>query len=217
VPTTAGSFEARSIPNPNRPHVQPGSLAFAGVVVCLRGIDPARAKPWDLPPVRVELNEFQVVVKQGDDAPRRAGFVRRGDAVAMASAERQFHVLRGRGAAFFSLPFPEPGKPLSRTFDHAGRVDLSSGAGYYWASAELFVDDHPYYALTDADGRFAFDRVPAGETSVVAWHPSWHAGTIERNPETGLATRLTYAAPIEAASGVRVQPGQTATAELRLR
>ena len=29
--------------------------------------------------------------------------------------------------------------------------------------------DHPYYALTDANGRFSFDRVPMGEVEVVVW------------------------------------------------
>ncbi|RDJ93047.1 hypothetical protein B4Q13_24620, partial [Lacticaseibacillus rhamnosus] len=55
----------------------------------------------------------------------------------------------------------------------AGRVELSSGAGYHWAHANLFVTNHPYFAFTDLDGRFAFDQVPAGAVKVVAWHPNW--------------------------------------------
>src|SRR3954453_7589641 len=65
MPKGDGSFETRMMANPNAPHIDPESKAVAEAVVCLRGIDPARARPWDLPPVRVELADRQIVVKQG--------------------------------------------------------------------------------------------------------------------------------------------------------
>lgn len=216
VPTTAGSFEMKSMANPNQPQVDPATKGVAGAVVWLAGVELAKAKTWDLPPVRVEFRDLQIVVKQGDDAPKRAGFVRRGDAVRMASADATFHILRGRGAAFFSLAFPDANKPLSRTFDTPGRVELSSGAGYFWAHANLFVADHPYFALTDREGRFAFDNVPAGEVRVVAWHPSCWGAKQERDPETGLVSRQNYAAPLEATLPAHVEPGRTASADVRL-
>lgn len=216
VATMGGSFETRPMVNPNAPRIDPQSKAVVGAVVFLRGIDVAKARPWDQPPAYVELRDYQIVVRQGG-AAGRVGFVKRGDAVEMTSAEGVFHILRGRGAAYFSLAFPDADRPLTRKFDQPGRVELTSGAGYYWANAHLFVDDHPYYALTDADGRFAFDRVPAGGVSVVAWHPHWHGAKQERDPETGLVTRQTYAAPLEVASPARVEAGRTANAELRLR
>ena len=43
-----------------------------------------------------------------------------------------------------------------------GRFELTSAAGYYWQSADLFVCDHPYYAVSDGTGRFQFTQVPAG-------------------------------------------------------
>jgi hypothetical protein len=177
-------------------------------------VNPAAAKPWDLPPVRVEAADRQIVVRQGESGPRRVGFVRRGDAVALASAEPAFHVIRGRGAAFFSYAFPEPGRPLTRTLDRPGRVELSSGAGYYWARADLFVDDHPYYALTDRDGSFALDRVPAGPVELVVWLPGWLPARQERDPESGLITRQTYTPPVEVRTPVTIAPGQTATANI---
>jgi hypothetical protein len=40
-----------------------------------------------------------------------------------------------------------------------------------WMEGQLFVFDHPYYALTKADGTFEIPFVPAGaEVSVMAWH-----------------------------------------------
>ena len=217
VASGEGSFELRPMPNPNRPIVDPVTNGVGGAVVFLVGVDERRAKPWEMPPPCVELRDLQILIKQGDDSPKRAGFVRRGGGVQMASVEPKFHVLRGRGAAYFSLAFPDPNKPLTRTFDKAGRVELSSGAGYHWAHANLFVADHPYYALTDRQGRFSFESVPASALKVVAWHPNWWPTNLERDPETGLVSRMTYAAPLEVTTPVTVEAGRTTTAELRLR
>jgi hypothetical protein len=209
-----GTFDLRMMPNPNRPVVDPDSRAVAGAVVFLRGVNPAAAKPWDLPPVRVETADRQIVVRQGESELRRVGFVRRGDSIALASAEPVFHVLRGRGAAFFSYAFPEPGRPLTRTLDRAGRVVLSSGAGYYWASADLFVDDHPYYTITDRDGGFALDRVPGGPVELVVWLPGWLPARQERDPEGGLIARQTYSPPVEVCTPLTVTPDQAVTADV---
>ncbi|MDB5306839.1 MAG: hypothetical protein JWO38_1041 [Gemmataceae bacterium] len=209
VPKSDGSFDRQLVPNPNRPDIEPISRGLVGAVVFLRGVDPSAAKPWDLSPVRVEMNDRQVRVRQGDSAPGRVGFVRRGAPVEMASAEPVYHVLRGRGAAFFSLTFPDPGGPISRTFDEVGRVELSSGAGYYWASADLLVDDHPYYTLTDRKGRYTLQQVPAGAVDLVVWLPGWTVARHERDPETGLITRQSYGPPVEVVSRVAVERGKS--------
>ena len=215
VPAADGNFSMTMIPNPNVPAFEamgglnnppPEPPGVVNAVVFLRGIDPSRAKPWDHPPVRLEMKDHNIRVVQGGFTGR-VGFVHRGDAVEMKSAEPVYHVLRARGAAFFSLTFPKAEEPLSRTFDAPGRVELSSGAGFYWARADLFVADHPYFARTDSKGRFEFENVPPGSYEVVAWMPGWDVAKHERDPETGLVFRLTYAAPIERASAIALPPG----------
>lgn len=39
-----------------------------------------------------------------------------------------------------------------------------------WMSAWLRVFDHPYYAVTDADGAFELKDAPAGEYRLMVWH-----------------------------------------------
>ena len=39
-----------------------------------------------------------------------------------------------------------------------------------WMRAWIWEFDHPYYATTDADGRFEIKDVPPGTYTVVAWH-----------------------------------------------
>lgn len=205
-PGADGNFTMQMIPNPNVPAIDEKTQGVVGAVVFLRGVNAAKAKPWDLKPVRVELRDRGIRIHQGEANPARAGFVRRGDAVEMLSAEPVFHILRARGAAFFSLAFPEPNQPLSRTFEKSGRIEFTSGAGFYWASADLFVVDHPYYTLADSEGRFTFEEVPAGPVEVVAWLPGWDVKKQERDPETGLIFRQTYGSPREASLKLNLAP-----------
>ena len=214
-PNPDGNFTVRMMPNPNAPAIDDRTRGLAGAVVFLRGLDPTLAKPWDLPPARIELHDRGIRIVQGTSTGR-TGFVRCGGSVEMRSAEPVFHILRARGAAFFSLTFPLPDQPLTRTFEKAGRVELSSGAGYYWAAADLFVVEHPYYALTDAEGRFVFEQVPPGAHEVVAWHPNWNVAKQERDPESGMTFRQTYGKPLERSSRLNQEPHGSVEATLTL-
>lgn len=207
--------DLRHVPLGNAPRIDPAHRGVAGAVVYLREVHVNRAKPWDLPKVEVELRDSQIVVKQGERVGR-AGFVRRGDSFTAQSAEPVYHNLRVRGAAYYALPFPDPHKPLTRVLSTCGRVELTSASGSYWQAADLFVCDHPYYAETDADGRFQFANVPEGNYDLVAWHPNWEIVRKELNPERGIPDRLIYAPPLETSRPVSVARGRMALANLTL-
>jgi hypothetical protein len=193
-------------PNPNAPVVSAKMHGVGNAVVFLRGIDPRRAKPWNLPPVTVAQRDYSLRVLQGDsDGPY--GVVRRGDSVEMVSRQDAFHALRAGGAAFFTLAFPDANQPLSRPLKQNGVVELTSAAGYFWMRAYLFVDEHPYYCRTDADGRFQFAQVSAGHYEVVCWMPNWHKHSHDRDPESTLFSRWYFAAPLELKRSVEVKAG----------
>jgi hypothetical protein len=136
----------------------------------------------------------------------RVGFVRRGDSIAAVNCDGEFHALRGRGTAFFSLPLVDRDRPTARRLEQAGIVELSSAAGYYWMQAHLFVVDHPYYSRTDRQGRFRLEQVPAGNYEVVCWMPNWVVARKERDPESGLISRAVFAPPLEQMAPVVVLP-----------
>ncbi len=216
-PSPAGPYtrEKTLWPNPNAPVIDATTHAVGGAVVFLRGVDVRRARPWDLPPVRVVQQGQKFHVRQGE-ADGSIGFVRLGDAVEMVSAEPIFHSLHAGGAAFFTLAFAGPDRPRTRRLTERGVVELTSAAGYFWMRGYLFVDDHPYYARTNAAGRFRLTDVPPGRYEVVCWLPDWREEHHERDPETGLVTRLFFRPPRESVRPVEVGPNGSAAVEFEL-
>jgi len=199
-------------PNPNGPVIDSRSRSVGNAVIFLRGMDAAKAKPWTLPPVRVEQRGLCFHVLQGDfDSPY--GFVRRPDPIEMVSRDSYFHALHVGGANFFTLMFPDFGQPLSRPLKENGVVELTSAAGYYWMRAYLFVDDHPYYVRTDSEGRFSLEQVPPGRYEVVCWMPNWQEARHERDPESGLVTRLLFRPPVTLVETVEL--GKQGSKEVR--
>jgi hypothetical protein len=177
-------------------------------VVFLRGVDPRKAKPWDLPPVRVELEDYQVHVRQGD-AVGRCGIVRSGTQVGFVSKQPVFHSLQARGAAWFALPFADANCEQTRTLSRPGVVELCSGAGYYWMRGYLFVLEHPYAAETDASGSFTLRGVPPGRYELVVWHPNWQEASHSRDADTCQICRLVLRPPFEAVQAVDLGPRET--------
>jgi hypothetical protein len=201
--------------NPNAVVVDAATHGVAHAVVFLRGIEPGRGRPWDHPPVRVQMRDYQYHILQGD-ADSRTGFVRRGASFTMESAQPRFHSLVARGSAFFALPFPNPSQPCTRRLDRRGVVELTSGAGYFWMRAHLFVDDHPYYTRTDATGRFVLSQVPPGDYDLVCWLPNWLEGEHELDADTGLIYRLQFRPPVQVVQPVRLGPGAMSTASFTI-
>jgi hypothetical protein len=123
--------------------------------------------------------------------------VRKGDAAEMVSRDPWMHALHAGGEAFFTLMFPDPDQSLRRILSKSGLVELSSNNGYFWMRGYLFVDDHPYYCRTDREGSFSLPAVPAGAFRLVAWLPNWKLARQERDPESGLVSRITFEQPLE--------------------
>jgi hypothetical protein len=197
----------REWPNPCAPAIDP-SGGVGQAVVFLRGVDPQKAKPWDLPPVHVTLDNYQIQVHQGDTTGRCA-YVLRGTTVGFESRQEVFHSLQARGAAWFALPFPDANRVQARTLSHDGVVELCSGAGHYWMRGYLFVLDHPYVTQTDAQGKFVLRDVPSGKYELVVWHPNWLEASHSRDADTCQICRLVLQPPLEVVRTVEIGPRET--------
>ncbi|MBI2804103.1 MAG: carboxypeptidase regulatory-like domain-containing protein [Planctomycetes bacterium] len=199
---------------PHVPQVHKDNRGVSGAVVFLRGVDPRRAKAWDHAPVRVEFHARRLEVQQGTHRGP-VGFVRRGSRFEIVNRDADYHNLHGRGAAFFAAPIIKGQAPQTRQASKEGIVDLTCGAGYFWMHAHLFVTEHPYFARTDADGRFSLNQVPAGSYEVVSWLPSWRVEQKQRDPEMSVVVRWIWQAPREQVRTVHVDPGRVSEVEYR--
>jgi hypothetical protein len=215
LPQAGGRTEARSLPDPNSPKIDPQTNGIAGAVVYLEHVDPERAKPWNYSPVHIEMRAEGIRVVQGE-TPVPAGFVRLGDEIEMTSREAVMQSLCVRGAAFFTLAFPDPDRPLRRRLNHGGLVELSSGMGHYWWRGYVFVCPHSYFNWTDAEGRFTLTQVPAGDMRVVCWLPNSKIARTERDPNTIAILRLAYEKPLERASPIRLEVGAIKQMEIQM-
>lgn len=60
---------------------------------------------------------------------------------------------------------------ISKTFEFPETVKVTCDV-HKWMTSWLIVQENPYYAITDANGNFKLDGVPAGTYTVEAWQES---------------------------------------------
>jgi hypothetical protein len=204
-----------SWPNLHAPVVDSETQGVQNAVIFWRQVDLRKSRPWNHEPVQVEMGRWQMQVKQGSTASP-VGFVQRGENITAVTKKKIFHVLRGQGAAFFSLPFPDPEFTTTKRLDQVGRVELFSGAAYYWMVAHLFVNEHPYYTLSDTQGRFEMAQVPEGTYQVICWLPNWNIAWQVRDPESSQITRIGYAPPVELEANVNVASGKRGQVDFKV-
>jgi len=73
---------------------------------------------------------------------------------------------------------------LPKTFEFPETIKITCDV-HKWMTAWLIVQENPYYALTDADGKFRIDEVPAGTYTVEAWQESLGKTTQEVTVSAG--------------------------------
>jgi hypothetical protein len=79
----------------------------------------------------------------------------------------------------FNVGQPIQGLTTERVFDVAEVMIPFKCDVHKWMNAYAGVVDHPYFAVTDENGRFAIDNLPPGEFVIEAWHERY--GTQEVN------------------------------------
>ena len=89
------------------------------------------------------------------------------------SSDATLHTVHMTGAATLNLPFPFTNQVTSHKLPALGLANLRCNGGHVWMNAEMFVVQHPYYAVTSTNGSFELTDVPPGEYELVAWHEGW--------------------------------------------
>jgi hypothetical protein len=73
-----------------------------------------------------------------------------------------------------------------------------------WMSGWVRIFDHPYFAVTDADGKFEMPKAPVGDYRLVVWHESlgWLGGAAGKD---GQPITITAGAPTDVGA-LKVKP-----------
>jgi len=93
-----------------------------------------------------------------------------GTTVDFPNSDRIFHnVFSLSKAARFDLGRYAAGRSKSVRFDRPGIVRVFCDIHSHM-NAFILVFSHPFFAVTDAEGRYRLDNVPPGTYNVIAWH-----------------------------------------------
>jgi hypothetical protein len=105
----------------------------------------------------------------------------RSQVMAMVNHDPSFHnphFFNAKNVSLLNVPMPDPDQEIDHKFlrtrlkNETGvmrlQCDVHSNMNAYWAGF-----DHPYFAVTDADGKFVISGVPAGKYTLVAWHEGY--------------------------------------------
>lgn len=102
--------------------------------------------------------------------------IRVGDSVTFSNSDTATHNVRASGeVGDFNLTMPAGGTGHTIKFDKAGSVRRPLEIGCVFHSnmrAWVFVFDHPFFAVTKADGKFRLEDVSAGEYELEMVHPA---------------------------------------------
>lgn len=91
----------------------------------------------------------------------------------------------------FNLGQPAKGK-RTKFFTTAEKAIKFKCDVHPWMSAYIFVMDHPFFAVSDEEGKFTIDGLPAGKHTFVAWHEEYGEQEIEVEVTAGATTEIVF-------------------------
>jgi hypothetical protein len=170
------SWAGAKVPKPREDLVvNPRSKGVKDVFVFLiDATDPTKVKRLPVNPALERTGEAAVVIQAGP--PRRfephALALQQGQTLAIENTTRVADAIAVEagddpGAGRFVLP---AGEALRRALGASRHVIPVSSAINRSMRLWVWVFDHPYFAVTDTDGKFEIKGAPAGRWRLVIWH-----------------------------------------------
>jgi len=86
---------------------------------------------------------------------------------------------------------------ISKTFEFPETIKITCDV-HKWMTAWLIVQENPYYVLTDENGKYTLEGVPAGTYTVQAWQESLGKTTQEVTVSAGGEATADFAMEIKA-------------------
>lgn len=179
----------KSGPVPNEEYViNPKNQGVQNVFVWL--VDATEPKKLKAPPIHADLKEVpktEAVIDQPacKFEPHAQG-IRLGQTLVIKNSSDILHNSNWNGGE---------GEGANPSIPAGGKVEVKVKEASYtpfivncgvhpWMKGYFRVFDHPYFAVTDADGKFSIAKAPAGKYNIVMWHEAvgWVNGTRTGQP-----------------------------------
>lgn len=131
--------------------------------------------------------------------PRVAGIVA-GQKLLVRNSDNTFHNVWGQVSNKDAFNKPQGPKAADLSLDPSAAkpgdvVELKCGV-HGWMHAYVAVQDHPYFAVTKADGTFEIKGLPQGTYTLEAWHPTLGAKSMKieigKNKRADVTARFSY-------------------------
>jgi plastocyanin len=120
----------------------------------------------------------------------RITLMRKGDIVAATNSDPVLHnthlyLKRKTGnKELENIALASKGAVVKKKVKKAGLVDVKCDA-HRWMQGWIVVTDHPYSALTDANGSFSLTDVPPGDYTLRVWHEKLSAKEVKVSVAAG--------------------------------
>ncbi len=99
------------------------------------------------------------------------------------------HFFTENHASIFNVAMPTPNREIDKKILRAHGVGIRFQCDVHvHMNAYVAAFDHPYFAVTDTEGKFEITGVPPGKYTLVAWHEGY-------NIEKFISSRPTYDEP----------------------
>jgi Polysaccharide lyase family 4, domain II len=164
-------------------------------IIAVEGLSKGKAPPADKPTLD---NRNCALVP-------RVQAVMVGTEMVIQNSDPFLHTTRGRFPDFkqaFNLVFPKNTPAKEQRIRFPGVIAVTCDTHAHMRAYVLSFE-HPYFTVTDEDGRFQIDQVPAGSYTLKAWHEGW------RMLEYDQDGRPQYEDPYVLTAEVTVMPGKT--------
>lgn len=106
-----------------------------------------------------------------------AATITAGSTVEATNSDTVLHTTHLYGPRELNVSLPVRGMTSSRVLDKPGMYAVKCDV-HGWMQAYIRVDPHPFHAVTDAEGRFRIEGLPAGTYTLELWHEK--LGPLER-------------------------------------
>jgi hypothetical protein len=144
---------------------------------------PEEGKKLPIHPSLEEIKEKEVVVDQPccQFEPRGVG-LRQGQTLVVKNSAPVAHNVNWTGGVKNpgnNLIIPAKGDPIKVANLVADRFPIRLACNIHgWMTGWVRVFDHPYFAITDAEGKFEIKNAPAGKHRLMIWHETGYLGGV---------------------------------------